>query len=71
MARKVRKEIELENTLLIRELEIALLKVKNISKLSLTRENTRDLYRLNSLLSSIIDPSKNEEPFDWEEHEDK
>lgn len=44
----------LRNNLLIRELEIAILRVKMIKKEDLLRENKDDLVRLHALLSSII-----------------
>nr|DAG97382.1 MAG TPA: hypothetical protein [Crassvirales sp.] len=44
----------LRNNLLIRELEIAILRVKMIEKEDLLRENKDDLVRLYALLSSII-----------------
>ena len=44
----------LRNNLLIRELEIAILRVKMIEKEDLSRENKDYLVRLHALLSSII-----------------
>jgi len=44
----------LKNNLLVRELEIAILRVKMIKKEDLLRENKDDLVRLHALLSSII-----------------
>lgn len=44
----------LKNNLLVRELEIAILRVKMIEKEDLLRENKDDLVRLHALLSSII-----------------
>lgn len=48
------REETLKNNLLVRELEIAILRVKMIKKEDLLRENKDDLVRLHALLSSII-----------------